>query len=65
MGEIGENAPSEANFGETMSIVEPQVPIQVTANSGALSGFDKGVARPGEGSTLEQGTGVSKASGRN
>jgi len=24
MGEIGENAPSEANFGETMSIVEPQ-----------------------------------------
>ena len=47
MGEIGENAPNEANFDETMSIVEPQESIQVTANSGALSGLDKGLAEPG------------------
>jgi len=54
MGEIDENAPSEANFDETMSIVEAQESIQVTANSGALSGLDNGVAQPGEDSTPEQ-----------
>jgi len=27
MGEIGENAPSEANFNETMNIMEPHEPI--------------------------------------
>jgi len=54
-GGLGENQPSEANFGETMSIVEAQEPIQVTANSGALSGLDNGAAQPEEGSTPEQG----------
>jgi len=55
MGEIGENAPSEANFDRTTSIVEPQESIQVTADSGALSGLDNGAAQPGEGSTPEHG----------
>ncbi len=55
MGEIDENAPSEANLGETTSIVEAQEPTQVTANSGALSGLDNGADRPGEGSTPELG----------
>jgi hypothetical protein len=45
MGEIGDNAPSEANFDQTMSIVEPQDPIQVTANPGALSGLDNATAQ--------------------
>ncbi len=64
-GEIHENAPNEANFDETMSIVEAQEPIQVTANSGALSGLDKGVAQPGEASTPERGKaqGLGSASG--
>ena len=49
-GEIGENAPNEANFAESMSIVEAQDPIQVTANSGARSRLDKrgGAARGGQ-----------------
>jgi hypothetical protein len=42
-GAIGENATNEANRDEIMSIAEIQGPIQVTANSGALSGLDKGV----------------------
>jgi len=54
-GEIGENAPSEANFDETTSIVEAQESIQVTANSGAPPGLDNGAAEPGEDSTPEQG----------
>ena len=62
MGEIGENAPNEANFDETMSIVEAQESIQVTANSGALSGLDNGAAQPGEGSTPEQGKAQGSAS---
>jgi hypothetical protein len=41
MGEVGENAPNEANCDETMSMVEAQEPIQVTANSGAVAGLDK------------------------
>ena len=45
MGEIGEDAPNEADFDETMSIVEPQDPIQVTANPGALSGLDNATAQ--------------------
>ncbi len=45
---LGENAPNEANFGETMSIVEAQEPIQVTANSGALSGLDNGERMVGD-----------------
>jgi len=44
-GEIDENAPSEANFDETMSIVEAPESIQVTPNSGALSGLDNGLVR--------------------
>jgi hypothetical protein len=44
---MGENAPNEANFDETMSIVEARDSIEVTANPGALSGLDKGVAQPG------------------
>jgi hypothetical protein len=63
-GEIGENAPNEVNFDETMSIVEAQESIQVTANSGDLSGLDKGVAQPGEGSTPEQGKAPGSASER-
>jgi len=55
MGEIGGNAPSEANSDETMSIVEAQEHIQVTANSGALAGLDNGAAQPAEASTPEQG----------
>jgi len=55
MGAIGENAPSEANFDETMSIVETQESIQVTAISGALSGLDNGAAQPAEDSTPEPG----------
>ncbi len=40
-GEIGENVANEANFAESISIVETQHPIQVTANSGARSRLDK------------------------
>jgi hypothetical protein len=51
MGEIGENAPNEAKFAESTSIVEAQDSIQVTANSGARSrDLTRGVAQPGEGS---------------
>jgi len=39
-GEIGENAPSEANFDEIMSVVEAQEYTQVTADFGALSRLD-------------------------
>jgi len=46
IGESGENAPIEANFDETTSIVQAQEPIQVTPNSGALLRLDKGVAQP-------------------
>jgi hypothetical protein len=54
-GEIGENAPSEANCDETMSTVEPQEAIRVTVNSGALPGLDNGAAQPGGGSAPEPG----------
>jgi len=47
MGEIGENAPNEANFAETMSIVEAQDSIQVTATSGDLLGLDTWVVQRG------------------
>jgi len=65
MGEIGENAPNEADFDEAMRIVEAQEPIQVTANSGALSGLDNGVAQPGDGGTPEhrEAPGSGSASG--
>jgi len=56
MGEIGENAPSEANSDETTGIVEAQESIQVTANSGARSALDKGMAQPREASTPDHGT---------
>ncbi len=36
-GESGENAPNEANFAESTSIVEAQDLIRVTANSGVRS----------------------------
>ncbi len=55
MGEIGEEAPNEPNFDQSMSSVEPQESIQVTANLGALSGLDNGAPEPAEGSTPEQG----------
>jgi hypothetical protein len=64
MGEIGENAPSEANFDETMSIVEAQESIQVTANSGDLPGLDNGAAQPEEDSTPEQRKAPESASER-
>jgi len=51
IGENGENAPSEANFDEIMSILKAQELIQVTPNSGARSGLDNGPAQPEEGST--------------
>ncbi len=54
-GEIGEDAPNEPNFDESMSSVEPQESIQVTANLGALSGLDNGVDEPAEGGTPEGG----------
>ncbi len=54
-GEIGEDAPNEANRGESVNIIEANGPIQVTADSRALWRLDKGVAQPGEGRTLEQG----------
>jgi len=38
-----------------MRIEEAQELIHVTANSGALSGLDNGVAQPGDGSTQEHG----------
>jgi hypothetical protein len=50
MGEIGARAPNQANFRETMCIVEPQGLIQVTANPGALPGLDNSVVQPAEGS---------------
>jgi len=55
VGESGEDAPSEANFAETMTIAEAQEAIQVTANSAALSRLDKRVAQPAEGSAPEEG----------
>ena len=64
MGEIDENAPSEANFDEATSIVEPQGPIEVTANSGARAGLDNGAAQPGEDSTPEHGRAPGSASAR-
>jgi hypothetical protein len=42
-----------ANSNETMSIVESQASIEVTANSGALPGLDNSVAQSGEDSTPE------------
>ena len=46
LAEIGENATSKANFDESMSIVEPQDPLQVTANHGDPAGLDKGQLSP-------------------
>jgi len=45
---ISENAPSEANFDEALSIVEAQAPIQVKANSSALSRLDNGATQSKE-----------------
>jgi len=46
--EESEDAPSEANFAETMSIAEAQEFIQVTADSGALSRLDNGATQSKE-----------------
>jgi hypothetical protein len=43
IGETAGDAPNKANFGETLSIVETQGSIEVTANSGALPGLDNSV----------------------
>jgi len=43
-----QNAPSEANFDDTVSIVEAREFIQVTANSDALSRLDNGAAQSEE-----------------
>ncbi len=56
IGEIGQDAPNEANFAETLSSVEIQDSIQVTANPAAFSGLDNGAAQTEEGQTPEQGT---------
>jgi len=61
-GEIGENAANEANGDESMSILETQGSIEVTADSDALSGLDKGVAHPEELSAPEQGEAPGSAS---
>ncbi len=45
-GEISQNATNEANFDETMSVIEAQEPVHVTANSGELSGLDNTVDPP-------------------
>jgi hypothetical protein len=55
MGEIGEDAPIEANFDESTSNVEPQEWIEVTANPSALPGLDNSGAQPEEGSRPEHG----------
>ncbi|MGO9469548.1 MAG: hypothetical protein ACLQVF_36015 [Isosphaeraceae bacterium] len=55
MCELGENLPNEANFDQSMSIVETQEAIQVTENSGVPAGLDTGVAQPEEASTPEPG----------
>jgi len=54
-GEIGENAPNEANFDESMSIVEVQESIQVTAHSAAFSALDNDAGQPEEARTPAQG----------
>jgi len=61
-GQVTVNCANEANFAETMSVVEAQEPIQVTADSGALWGLDKGVALPGEGPHAGTGRGPSVSS---
>ena len=60
--EFDENAPNKANFDEMASSVEPQAPIQVTANLRHLSGLDNGAAQPGEGTTPEQGEALGSGS---
>jgi hypothetical protein len=47
-GEIGENATNEANCDESTTIVEVRDSIQVTADSDAFSGLDKGDCRAPE-----------------
>jgi len=64
IGEIGQNAPNEANCDETMSIVEARESIQVTANSDDLSGLDNGASQPWEGSTPEHGKAQGSGSAR-
>jgi len=43
---MGENAASEANFDDIRTISQSQAFIQVTANSGDLSGLDKELSEP-------------------
>ncbi len=54
-GEIGQNAPNEANFDECLAIVETQGLIQVRAVPATLSGLDKGGAQTREDGASEQG----------
>jgi len=59
LGEITENLTSEADFEEIISIMEAQDPVEVTANSGALSRLDNVATQPGEAwSDLKLGTTV-------
>jgi len=53
-GEISENSTSEADFAEGVAILEAADPALVTANSGALSGLDKGMAQPEDAGKAEQ-----------
>jgi len=55
MGEISASAPNEANFDETMSIVEVQESIQVTAHSAAFSALDNDAGQPKEARTPARG----------
>jgi hypothetical protein len=52
MGEIGENAPDEANFAESTSIVETQDSISSYGKfRRSFADLTRGVAQRGEGST--------------
>ncbi len=64
MREIGEDAPNEPNFDQSMSIAEAQEPNEVTAISGALSALDNALAQRGEGATPEGGEALVSGSER-
>jgi len=54
-GQISENSTSEADLEEHINRIEVQYIVEVTADSGALSGLDKVATQPGEGASQEQG----------
>jgi hypothetical protein len=62
IGEIGEDAPNEANLDQAISIAELQEAIEVTASSGTLPGLDNAASQPAEGSRPEDGNAPGPAS---